>query len=404
MTERIYHLDSRLTCFRAKVLSHFKLEDGGEEVVLDRTCFHPASGGEPGDRGTIEGLPVSQVYERDQEIVHRVEGNLPEGVWVQGRIDWEYRRDIMEQHTGQHILSQAALQVSETETTSFRIGEEDSTIDLASRQLTDGDIAQMEELANEVVRTDVPVRTHFYPQDKLDGVRLRRAPEARFRLVRVVEVGEFDAIPCGGVHCASSGEVGTIAITRWERQRGRARVHFLCGSWAVADYRAKIELLSALAGEFQGRQEELLQLVSRFQAEKRAAEGELRQLRDRLLDYEAKELYAGARLVGKLRLVKKGYPDRGTRELGFLAGRLRGFPACVALLGGVEGGKAALVFSCWEELELDMRPVLRRSAQLVGGGGGGERTLARGGGSKVEGLEAALDLAEALVLRQEVAS
>jgi alanyl-tRNA synthetase len=98
--------------------------------------------------------------------------------------------------------------------------------------------------------------------------------------------------------------------------------------------------------------------------------------------------------------VKAPFPDRDAGELGLLAGKLRELPACIALLGGTEGGKAALAFSCSHNLELDMREMLKGCLPLVDGKGGGEKTLARGGGPKVEGLSAALDAAEALILKQ----
>src|SRR4051812_4106729 len=102
---RLYYTDSMLTTFDAVVRSA-EIRDGGTEVVLDRTAFYPTSGGQPHDRGTLAGLPVTDVFDReDGEVGHLVEGTIAAGAPVRGDIDWTRRFDHMQQHSGQHILS-----------------------------------------------------------------------------------------------------------------------------------------------------------------------------------------------------------------------------------------------------------------------------------------------------------
>ena len=137
-TERLYYQDSYLTDFTARVKAvHPARERGEVEVVLDRTAFYPEGGGQPSDLGRLGGAPVVAVVDREGEVVHLVRGQLPEGE-VRGEVEWSRRFDHMQQHTGQHILSQAFSRLLGAETVSFHMGAEVSTIDLAVPSLSAG--------------------------------------------------------------------------------------------------------------------------------------------------------------------------------------------------------------------------------------------------------------------------
>src|SRR4051812_48113734 len=139
-TERLYYTDSMAATFDATVVSCDTV-DGRVEVVLDRTAFYPSSGGQPFDTGSLDGVAVTDVIDRDSgEIAHVVAAPIPVGQRVRGTIDWARRFDHMQQHTGQHILSAAFDRLAKARTTSFHLGTDTATIDLA-REVTPAEIA-----------------------------------------------------------------------------------------------------------------------------------------------------------------------------------------------------------------------------------------------------------------------
>ena len=106
MTEKLFYKDAYTKEFTAKVLSCRACEKKrGYAVVLDKTAFFPEGGGQYADVGTLSGIKVKDVQEKDGEIFHYTEEPLKEGETISGKIDWEIRFSRMQQHTAEHILS-----------------------------------------------------------------------------------------------------------------------------------------------------------------------------------------------------------------------------------------------------------------------------------------------------------
>jgi alanyl-tRNA synthetase len=376
-TERLYYSDSYLADFTATVRD---VRPGGErgerEVVLDRTAFYPEGGGQPSDLGTLGGAPVVGVVEREGEVVHRARGEVPGGE-VTGRIDWPRRFDYMQQHTGQHILSQAFSRVLGAGTVSFHMGADSSTVDIAVPSLSPEQVESVEELANRVVFENRPVRVHMVDPSDLERFELRKGSE-RVDRIRVVEVAEFDSIPCGGTHCRSAGEVGLIKVTKWERRSGNSRVEFLCGGRALRDYRLKNETVVSLAAGLSVRDVEVREAVDRLTREASESRRLAEHLRNRLLDHQARELALEAMPVGPAAAVVTVLPGGDPEELRHLAARLVSTPSRVALLAAATD-RCYLVFARSDDLALDASALFRKVVTPYGGRGGGRPHLAQGG-------------------------
>jgi len=390
MTERLYYLDSHRLDFEAKVVERITLK-GKPGVILDSTCFYPASGGQPHDRGHLNGVPVINVFEReDKAIVHVLAAEV-KGDLVRGVIDWERRFDHMQQHTGQHILSQAFIQLLNAETIGFHLGEKISTIDVNQASLAASQLERVEDLANEIVFADHPVRTYLVTETELAGLPLRKPPSVEMP-IRIVEVEGFDYSPCGGTHCRRTGEVGLIKITKVERRGENTRVEFLCGGRALADYRDKNRTVNELANRFSVGAWELTEAVDRLVEELKNSRRELNVAKSQLLEYEAAELLAEAEQHGDIRIVRKVFTNRDGDQVKRLAQRLMESERCVALLG-VVGEKAQLVFACSVDLPYDMSELLKKACRIIGGGGGGQRNFAQGGGPDGSQVDKALGIA-----------
>lgn len=377
MTERLYYTDAYDTSFSARVIERVTW-DGRPAVVLDRTAFYPASGGQPADWGVLGGVAVVDVQVRqDDTVVHILESLLPEdGKEIEGEIDWPRRFDHMQQHTGQHVLSAAFERMLDADTVGFHLGTDESTIDLNVPRLAPKAVTPVEGLVNQVVWEDRPVSTRFVDLNELAALPLRRQP-AVDGPVRIVEISDFDVNPCGGTHVARTGEIGLIRIARLDYRGDETRVEFLCGSRALCDYRAKSAVVNQLATRLTVGYWELDQAVERLQGEAKQLRTDLRRTRAGLLKVEAAELFEAAAHRGAYRVVQQVWEGRGPDELRALAQELMSRFKVAALLVSV-GERMYLCFACSEGVGLDMAALLREACAQLGGKGGGKPHLAQG--------------------------
>jgi len=383
MTERLYYTDPYRTEFTGRVVETLTW-DGHPAVILDRTAFYPASGGQPADRGQLNDVPVRDVAERatDSAVVHVLSGDIAGGE-VTGIVDWERRFDHMQQHTGQHILSAACEQVLGAATVGFHLGAESSTIDLDLTPLEMEAVVPAETQANEVVWDDRAVAIDIADDDTLDELGVERPADVdgpvRLMLIPGAEEDEppFDVNPCGGTHVARTGEIGLIKITGLERRGDETRVSFVCGERALRDYRVKNGIIAALAGRLTVGYWELEEAVERLQDENRQLRHAERDLRERLLDAEADRLAASAAVRRSYRVVGRVWEGRAPDELRTLARKLAERPRVLALLFSVTD-RTHLCFARADELELDANALLQEACSRLDGKGGGRPHVAQG--------------------------
>lgn len=388
-TERLYFEDAYLRTFTARVTRHGTYQDR-PAVTLDRSAFYPEGGGQPGDRGTLNSVPVldTQVDEAD-EVWHLLAEPLNAGD-VQGEIDWARRFDFMQQHHGQHLLSAAAERYLDAPTLAVHLGEETCTVDLQYPSFSPEQIGALEERTNALIWANEPVWARFVTPDELRELPLRKPPQAYSR-IRIVSAGTFDHSACGGTHPARTGEVGSVVIRRWERYKGGMRVEFVCGQRALRDYRRQSQLLAVLTNELRVGQPELPVAVERLRASEEAQRKRLEHAEERLLGYDAHDLLTAAERVADMPIVVQAFNDRTLDNLRLLARRIAELGG-VALLG-LRGDKAQLVFTRSTNASYDMGALLREAAAVVGGRGGGKPDAAQGGGPDVERLDEALAVA-----------
>lgn len=400
MTSRLYYSDSYTHAFSARIVARLNAQ-GHPAVVLDQTYFYPTSGGQPFDRGRLNGVPVVDVTAREADgaILHVLEAEAP-GETAECEIDWPRRFDHMQTHTGQHVLSQAFVRTARAETISFHLGADGVSIDLAVPKLAPADLDRAEDLANEIVQRNVEVRAWFPAEDELSTLPLRRDPKIQGPL-RVVAIGDFDFTACGGTHVARAGEIGLIKITGVGKAGKDTRVEFLCGGRALRDYGQKDAILTQLAAGFSTGIGEVDQAVAKLRVEHQELRRSLNAARAQLLDHEAAELLASAPAQDGLRIVRRAWPDRDPAELRGLAERLAKQTVVVALLG-TAGSKAHLVFARSSDVDKDMAALLKTALAVLGPSarGGGSPQIAQGGGvsAEVEGVERSLRQAEGELL------
>jgi len=383
VTERLYYNDSFLRKFDAQVLTCEP--DGARwKVVLDRTAFYPTSGGQPHDTGMLSGVPVIEVEDAPRApdaneartVVHYTSAAVPVGP-VHGEIDWPRRRDHMQQHTGQHLLSAAFIELFQFPTVSFHLGKEISTIDLDAPSIVPRHLQEAERRVNEVIFDDRPVVIRFGTAEELAAAGIRKKVE-REGVLRAIEVEGFDRQPCGGTHLERTGQAGLLLIRKLERRRDSWRVEFVCGSRALAAARADFAALAQATSLLSCGLPEVPAVLARLIEERRTQYAAVKKLEERLAEHEARALIAasappdaqGTRLIAAV--LERATPA----HLGLVAAKIAAEPGTIALLASRETGH--LVFAQSKGLAHDMGAVLRDALKDFGGKGGGPKDFAQG--------------------------
>lgn len=393
MTKKLYHEDPYLQEFTSEVVEETEAA-GKPAVVLKQTAFYPTSGGQLHDTGTLNGIGVVDVIEdENHRILHLLEEPL-KGQRAAGRIDWQRRLDHMQQHTGQHVLSQIFLKEFEAETISFHLGEQSATIDLDQSGFDNDAINRVEILVNRIIFENRSVVAHMVSQSELDQFPLRKPPTVADR-IRIIEVKDFDYSPCGGTHCSRTAEIGLLKISRYENYKGGTRIHFLCGLRALKDYQRKSEIIKHLTTSMSSSEGDLYQNIQKVQENFKNLRLEYETLKKQILDHEAQGLCAERKKIGKIYIVKRLFENRDQKELKILAKKiLNTVSDTVILFGAKTEGNASLLFQRSEGLPFDMGHLMKAACTMIKGRGGGRPQQAQGGGTDVAKLANALQEAE----------
>ncbi len=397
MTNHLYYTDAYTTEFDATVVAVTTLE-GKPTVALDRTYFYPTSGGQPNDTGRLGndamGAAVVDVVAHDGAILHVLDGpvTLQPGDPVHGALDWPRRFDHMQQHSGQHLLSQVFFRTFGWETVSVHFGADESTLDLDAASITAEQLAAAEAQANDLVYACLPITAYFVDESNIGSVPLRRPPKVTGQ-IRIVEIAEFDYSACGGTHVRTTAELGPVKLIRQERRRGQTRVTFLCGKRAVADYTRKHGLLAEIAAIFSTDVGQTPSLVARGQEQIKELQYRVNELAAAQLAQTAVRLVADAVEMGDTRVVTHLLADQTVDAAKTLANQIQAQGAAVALLACSQGDKATVIFARSDDAPGHMGNLLRASLNAFGGGGGGRPEFAQGGGVAVPTLPALLNFA-----------
>jgi alanyl-tRNA synthetase len=394
-TERLYYNDSHLIEFEARVVDVTERVSGWTAVILDRTAFYPTGGGQPSDTGVLNGSRVVEcIDDGDKGVLHVVQGATPApGATVKGRIDWLRRLDHMQQHTGQHILSQAFVRLFNAPTKSFRVLDQSCEIDVDLTNATTEIIERAVELANNVIWEDRSIAIRNVTAEEAAELPLRK-DSARAGELRLIEIDGFDLTPCGGTHAYRTGEVGMIAVRTWERAKGLVRIEFVAGVRALADYRKANKSAREIASLFSAGRDDAPNLASHMIEENKELHRRIRILEETAATGEAESLFTStSESADGTRVIARVFDGRDGESLKKLAHALIAKPKTIALLGSRDEGTARLVFAKSEDGEGDMNVLMREACALVDGRGGGRPDMAQGGGKNGEKLDEAIEQA-----------
>jgi len=396
MTDRLYYYDSFLYDFDAEVRE--LPESARPSVILDRTAFYPTSGGQVFDTGWITAgdakIRVSEVAEmEDGRLVHYLEApvkDLAPGTRVRGEIDATRRRDHMQQHSGQHVLSAAFVRLFNMPTVSFHMGDDYCSIDLDTPNVTKDQVEQAERLANEIILENRAVDIRFVTREEAGRLGLRKTPVTERDELRIIDIRDWDLSACGGTHVAQTGQIGCILLRKWEKVRQGWRVEFVAGQRAVATARRDFMALTEAASVFSAHIYDVPEQVRKSLEESRALRKQREQSLEELAAAEAAALLAETPEANGRRLVVRTFSNREINYLKLLAQKLtRLAPNVVALLA-TTAPQPSVVFAQSAGQASDMGALLKDALAKLGGRGGGSKDMAQGGVTSADGVETAL--------------
>ena len=379
MTNRLYYNDSYLTQFEAIPIELFRSKKGFN-LRLDQTAFYPTSGGQPHDTGEINGFPVTDVWEdQDGEIWHTLDGDPGKTQTVQGNIDWPRRFDHMQQHSGQHLLSNVCLDSYGGNTIGFHIGSVTNTIDLDIENLAEDEITQIETEVNNLVWENIPVSIRFINDEEVKRFPFRKEPKVTGE-IRVIEINRVDFSACGGTHVHATGEIGLIKIVDKEKYKQGIRLTFLCGGRALRHYQENLATLQNVSAGLSIHPAELGTAIDRFRSEIVDSHRKIKEIKKNYLPYEAENIWKTASEIRGLRRIHAIWADRDYDDIKILADYLRQYEKTIMLLAVTENDNLRIICTRSNDLvNFNSSRVLKEVLNQLGGRGGGSPEYAQGG-------------------------
>lgn len=390
LKDRMYYQNAYKKTFTARITKNGADSEGRPYVVLSNTAFYPTGGGQPHDTGTLDGIRVIDVEEVDGEIYHFLEEELQSNKDVEGAIDWERRLDHMQQHTGQHILTAAFVQLFGFQTISFYLGKELVSIDLDVENVTMEQLAAVEKLANDIILENRPIETKWVTEDELSEFSLRKQLSVTDE-IRLVIIPDFDTNGCGGTHPSSTGQIGLLKILSTEKQKRKVRVHFVCGGRVLQQLHRKHEQLNAASKLLSAPEDGISNSIERLLASHHSLEKSLEQAKEDLLTFEAKHLLNDR----NGNILRVSFTGRTVQELQKLARIIvADDDSVIVLLVAENEDRLQFVAAKGTSVGLSMKLVSAAALPPLNGKGGGNDAFVQGGGERTMTAEELLNLME----------
>ena len=365
---KLYYDSAYIKEFEAQVLS---CQEGkkGWEITLSATAFYPEGGGQPADTGLLGNVRVTDVHEKDGQVVHYTDGTLPVGEMVRGVIDWDRRFQHMQEHSGEHLVSGLIHQRFGYDNVGFHMGTDEVTIDF-NGVLEWGDLMAIEEKANGMIWENLEISAVYPEKDELDAMEYRSKKELT-GAVRIVSIPGGDVCACCGTHVERTGEIGLVKFLSMIHYKGGVRISLLCGKRAVEDYERKRDQVQKISVLLSARPGEISRAVEKLKDEEAKLQEKLVAAYDKLIASEVRDIKEGD---GDIFILE---PDFEAIQLRHLVNRLleekKG--RTVLALGGAAEGSFLYVLGSRDG---DMRRLSRELNGLLNGRGGGSAQMAQG--------------------------
>lgn len=266
-TVKLYETDGHCCNFTAVVLECIPLDSGKFSVILDRSAFFPEGGGQNSDKGTINGIEVTEVKTNDDRsiIYHIIDSEIEKGSIINGQIDIKRRFSDMQNHTAEHIVSGIIHKLYNLDNIGFHMGHDEITMDF-NGALTAKQLEYAEKQANIAVYENLPVKISFYEPGDSTNIEYRSKKEIN-SVLRIVEIEGVDACACCAPHVLYTGEIGLIKITGFQKYKKGIRISMLAGSRAFEEMTARFDTVKYLCSSFSSKPEDIVKRIENLKEE-----------------------------------------------------------------------------------------------------------------------------------------
>lgn len=352
----------------------------GYAIVLEQTAFYPGGGGQACDLGTINDQDVIDVYKRGDTIYHIVKEQPKDQKEAICYIDQSRRLDLMQQHTGQHLLSAVFFSMFNAQTSSFHLGLDYVTIDISIPDLSSKTITLVENKANQYIYDQLRIKHELMDQVELEKLPLRKQPKVE-EDIRLVEIEGLDYSPCGGTHLKNTGQLGILKIVKWENYKGNTRVYFKCGYRALKDYQEMTTIVSQISMHLSVNQEEIIERVEKELEKSKALSKELNSWKGKAAYWQAKDMIANK----KGNFISHIFEEQGFDEIENISKEIILLGDYITLFTSNKDQK--IVFSHSGENPLHCGKIFKHYLSQYNGRGGGNNIKAQAAFTSVEDLE-----------------
>ena len=365
-TRRLYYEDVYKKEFTATVVE-CREQKKGYAVVLDESAFYPEGGGQPSDVGTLGDAKVTEVHEKDGELLHYTDKALEVGAKVEGKIDWARRFDLMQQHSGEHMVSGLIHEAYGYDNVGFHMGSDTITIDL-NGPLDEAQLAEIERKTNQKIWEDTQIKIIYPTAEELEKIDYRSKKEL-IGQVRIVEFPGVDICACCGTHVTHTGEIGMVKLLSVEKFREGVRIEMICGK-RVLDYLNMVnDQNHQISVKLSAKMDKTAQAVERLQEENFRLKGQVGQLVDDMCRKEA-ERYAGS---GSVLIFMDGMDADSVRKLADAVTQT--CQGCCAVFSGNADGSYKYAMG---EKDGDLRQFTKEMNAKLNGRGGGKPFFVQG--------------------------
>ena len=378
-TEKLFYDHATNEPFTANIIETRSCgADNAIALILDKTIFYPEEGGQPGDRGTINGSTIIDVREKEGEILHIVAA-CPDSRLKPGPatlvLDAKRRRDFTVQHSAQHLLSGTLFRLTGCNTVSIHLGDEASTIDFNCKDLSSEIMLAAEEAVADAIEEDCPIITHLCPPEDIATFTLRKIPPRREEAIRIVEILGKDATPCCGTHCKSTGQIGMMRILDAEKYKGMTRISFIAGRRVLLHHRMLHENAGLISRNLNvpvnGTGKGTLALMEKANA----LERRMKEMENAAAVNKARDLLEKAGKQNKTDIIVECYRDESISEVLCIGKAAEKLCESVLILASEKDLKFTAV--CHAE-GCDIRPLVTGALKNANGKGGGGPSSVQG--------------------------
>ncbi|MDF2672188.1 MAG: alanyl-tRNA editing protein [Clostridiales bacterium] len=368
--EKLYYSNPYLAKWESSVEDVIE-KDNKYYVVLSETAFYPEGGGQPSDFGTIDGVELLGLSEVNGVIYHILPAP-PKSPLVSCQLDFNRRFDLMQQHSGQHLLSAVFFNIYNGKTSSFHLGEDYISIDISLSDVSSELIKEIEDKANDYIYKNIEVINFIITPEEVDKYPLRKLPPTK-EDIRIVEIQDVDFSPCCGTHVTRTGEIGIIKIIKHEKYKGITRIYFKCGNRALQDFQNKNEIISNLTKQFNAAENEILDRAVSLAQDLDAALKKIKDSKDKLAYYESLDIIKAA----AANKIITTFTDKSFADIQLISKHILSLGSYLLILSSASDNR--ILFTHDGNFEINCGKIFKEHLSTFKGKGGGSDKQAQGG-------------------------